>query len=379
MKSKAVLLTWTLVCVASVTSSCVFIPFKKLLTEKQIPQETKVQANASTLDSLSKDDQISEDSSRLLKQEKFSQLDELAMTAQINRERLPGGYWKLNAILKGLSQPNLGQNASESEWKAHIDRLEKWKTSMPKSVAARIALAESWVNYGLNARGDGYANTVSKENWRLFQERVQRAEVELSKSPESGEQWPEWYVAMLQVGRAEGWDRKKYDQVFEAGFKVEPTYYLIQREKLKYLLPQYFGERGEIAKFIESNSSRVAGDEGDIIYFILFAAMQSQFGHYLNTEVPLSWSRAKLGYEALSRSYGVDRYRKNQFAWLAFYGYVSSDMMTASKIMDEIGNDWDPEVWESKQEFDQQKNLLAKHPEIIRPNITADPSLGSKP
>jgi hypothetical protein len=168
------------------------------------------------LDKLSKNDQISADSSALLKREKFDQLDELSVAAQTNRERLPGGYWKVDAILEGLSEPNPGQNASEGEWTTHIDRLEKWKASMPTSVTAHIALAESWVNFGLNARGSGYVNTVSKENWRLFQERAHKGYLELSKSQEISRQWPAWYVAMLEVGRAEGWDRKKYDQMFES-------------------------------------------------------------------------------------------------------------------------------------------------------------------
>jgi hypothetical protein len=374
MKSKTVLLTWTLVCLVPVTSSCGIVPLKSLVPSKSIPETRKVQPNASTLDRLSKNDQVSADSSEFLKEEKFDRLDQLTVAAQTSRERLPGGYWKVNAILEGLRQPNLGQNASEGEWKAHIVRIEKWKALVPTSVAARIALAESWVNFGLNARGTGYVNTISKENRRLFQERVHKGYVELSKCQNISGQWPAWYVAMLEVGRAEGWDRKKYDEMFEAGFRIEPTYYHLHRQMMMYLLPQYFGEKGEIAKFIENNSSRVAGDEGEILYFILFAAMQTAYGHQLNIEVPLSWERAKLGYEALSRSYGVDRYRKNQFAWLAFYGCLHSDMVSAAKSMKEIGDDWDPEVWDSKQEFEMMKNFLAKHPEMIRPSITPNTS-----
>ncbi len=50
---------------------------------------------------------------------------------------------------------------------------------MPDSITARVALAGSWVGYAADARGDGYADTVSQENWKLFKERVANAHNEL--------------------------------------------------------------------------------------------------------------------------------------------------------------------------------------------------------
>jgi hypothetical protein len=362
MKAKSFPLVWALLCATSLTTSCAFGPLARLLPQKPSPTDSKVQPNKSTSDN-SSDKQITADSSRLLKQEKFDELEKMALTSRINRERLPGGYWKLNAIQEGLAQPNLGQNASDHEWEVHLSRLEKWKASIPDSITARIALAESWVNFGWSARGDGYAKTVSDENWRLFHERTHKGYVELTSCHDMGEHWPEWYVAMLQVGFAEGWERRKYDQIFEAGFKVEPTYFHLQREKLNYLLPQWYGQEGDAAKFIENNSSRVQGDEGDILCFIMTTMMQRVYEGETLAKVPVPWQRIASGYEKLSQTYGVDRYRKNEFAYLALQGHFN----TARKAMNEIGDDWDPEVWGSKQYFDAMKNNLVLHPELKNP------------
>ena len=233
-----------------------------------------VQGISSELDSSVSSTELSVEVSKILRKKDFLALEQKASQARTSRMRLSGGYWKLHSIYEGLDKPENKEKATDSEWAVHIARLEEWKKAIPDSITARVALAESWMTNGRQARGHGYVNTVSEENKRLFVERYENAYKELAASKDLKQKCPEWYVATLDVAIGQSWPREEFDRVFEAGFELEPTYYLLQREKLVYLLPQWFGHEGEVASFIKENSSRIQGDEGEIMYFLLLSTMQ---------------------------------------------------------------------------------------------------------
>ena len=66
--------------------------------------------------------------------ERFSLLDSTASQLRVNKERFPGGAWKLNAFYGGLNEPASGDQANEAEWKGHLDKLHKWADQAPNSL-----------------------------------------------------------------------------------------------------------------------------------------------------------------------------------------------------------------------------------------------------
>ena len=331
------------------------------------PVKTTVPGIVSKLDSTTSLEKVSANASQLLKKKNFLELEKLASQARTSKERLAGGYWKLYAIYYGLNTPGMGNVPSNQDWSDHIARLEDWKKAIPDSATARIALAESWIHYGFEARGTGYINSVSEENLRLFLNRVETGYKELVEAKNLSQKCPEWYVAMLRVGLADSWPRTEYDRIFEEGFALEPTYYHLQREKISYLLPHWNGYPGELAAFITDNSERIEGDEGKIMYFLLLSTLQSVYHERIFDEVKVSWDKARLGYEKLKQHYTVDRYRKNQYAFLALFA-KNNDISIMTNAMDEVGDDWDPEVWPSKEYFDRMSKATKSIKETAAKN-----------
>jgi hypothetical protein len=164
---------------------------------------------------------------------------------------------------------------------------------------------------------------------------------------------PEWYVAMLDVALGQNWDRPEYDRVFEEGFILEPTYYPLQRAKIIYLLPQWNGKEGEISDFIDENSGRIQGEEGDIMRYLLTTTMQPMFKSAVFSHIKVPWAKLKPGYELLKKTYSVDEYRKNQFAYLALHG---QDIDSAYSTLQEIGDTGDREVWGNQEYYAQMKS-----------------------
>jgi hypothetical protein len=59
--------------------------------------------------------------SRILKQEKFVELDCLADQARSGKERLPGGLWKIHLLYQGLRYPVLYPvHATQEDWTSSL-------------------------------------------------------------------------------------------------------------------------------------------------------------------------------------------------------------------------------------------------------------------
>ena len=153
---------------------------------------------------------------RMLKEEKFVELDCLADHARSGKERLPGGLWKIHALYQGLCQPvPYPLHATQEDWTRLLQRLHRWVKARPESITAPVALALAYLDYAHDARGSGYANTVSESGWKLFQERTAEARRILKEAWRLPSKCPEWYVAMQMVSVNQGWSVTEARALFE--------------------------------------------------------------------------------------------------------------------------------------------------------------------
>ena len=186
---------------------------------------------------------------RMFKEEKFEQLDCLADRARADKERFPGGSWKLYTVYSRLEAPPV-VHATKEDWETLLARLTKWEAAHPKSITPRVLLGRAYLGYASDARGEGYANTVSDSGWKLYEERTAEAKRILQEAKGLPTMCPEWYTAMLGVALQEGWSVSATRALFEEAFKFEPGYYYTVRAFSNYLRPQWYGQPGDIEKFV---------------------------------------------------------------------------------------------------------------------------------
>ena len=106
--------------------------------------------------------------------------DALERSAEEARKgaRLSDGQLRLAAIYwatAGSSSIPL----TDDGWKIRRQRLEAWRSRIPGSVTARVALASYPMAYAWFARGTGGASTVSAEAWALTRSRTEEARLAL--------------------------------------------------------------------------------------------------------------------------------------------------------------------------------------------------------
>jgi hypothetical protein len=286
---------------------------------------------------------------RILKEDKFVELDCLADHARSGKERLPGGLWKIHLLYQGLRQPvPYPMHATQEDWTNLLQPLQRWVKARPESITARVALALAYLDYAHDARGSGYASTVSESGWKLFEERTAEAKRILKEASTLATKCPEWYVAMQMVSVNQSWSVTEARALFEEASKFEPEYYTYARDLAYYLLPKWSGESGDTEKFVQEIADRIGGDKGDILYFQVAAADYVICGCDENPN--LSWDRIKRGFEASEKHYGVSMLNLNRIAYLASY-FGERDPIYADKILTRIGDQWDAESWGSKEDF----------------------------
>src|SRR5882762_11266709 len=286
---------------------------------------------------------------RILNEEKFVELDCLAGHARSAKQRLPGGSWKIHLLYQGLRQPvPYPVHATQEDWGDLLQRLQRWVKARPESITARVALALAYLDYAHDARGSGYASTVSESGWKLFEQRTAEAKRILKEASALATKCPEWYVAMQMVSVNQGWSVTEARALFEEANKFEPEYYTYARDLAYYLLPKWSGDAGDTEKFLQEVADRIGADKGDILYFQVAAANYVICGCDGNPE--LSWDRIKRGFEASEKRYGVSMPNSNRIAYLATY-FGERDLIYAGKILTRIGDQWDAETWGRQEEF----------------------------
>ena len=289
---------------------------------------------------------------QLLKQEQFNELDCLADTARAGKTRFSGGAWKLRQFYLGLDSPRPG-HPTEDDWREHLQRVERWRKQNPNSIAAPIVLAESYISYGWDARGDGYVDKVSESGWKLFRERLDKAKAILDQVAPA--KCPDWYIAMLNIARGESWDLSQHYAIFNEAIAFEPGYQYYYRTLADYLQPKWSGEEGDPARFAEEQANRLGGDAGDALYFliseaIVCACQESEFAHF-------SWPRLQKGYAALEKEYGTSLLSLNSFALMATN---AGDWETADVQFKRIGHQWSQELWRTEEWFKQERDIAAQ-------------------
>lgn len=300
----------------------------------------------------------------LLLAKDFAAIESEATSARDNRERFRGGFWKIASLYDAtqtLYAEYKGQKISDEMWKNRIELLNKWKSEMPESITARVALAGAYIEYGWFARGSGWANTVSDSDYAFMKERLGTAEAELLEASKLGTHCPHLSAQLLNIGVANGWPRDKFDKLFDQATKAEPNYipyYLTKSENLK---EKWNGEPYDWQKFIDSLPGKLLTldtDEVDIIYFAIVADKLSDPTG--NNWAMISKDRIKKGFADMEKKFTPSNYRLNQFAYLSC---LTMDLDSAKNAFELIGDDRNEGVWNEKL-FYIMKQLAQKGPQV---------------
>jgi len=270
----------------------------------------------------------------LLRDGNFAELENIAQTNRLERGRFVAGNWRNNDFFNGVVLLDSGNDdESDSDYRKQFARLNKWQAARPESAAAKIALAKLYVYYADFVRGSGYANTVSDDHWELYRTRAALGKQALLEAARLKQRDPQWYLVMQAVAHNEGWDKTSMRELLDNALRFEPEYFHFYRNYADYLLPQWYGDAGELQAFAEEVASKHPEPTGSILYFQIMASLACYCRQETEELKGGDWQKLQLGYANLEKLYGLSNLNANRFAEMAF---VFGDKAVASEAFTHV-------------------------------------------
>jgi tetratricopeptide (TPR) repeat protein len=133
--------------------------------------------------------------------------------------------------------------------------LDAWVAAQPDSTAALTVRGYHGIRWAWEARGGGYADSVSEEQWSVFYERLGQAEADLNKAAELDESDPTPLGFLLTIARAKS-ERSEGQSIFERAVQRDPQCRQAHTQMLQLLTEKWGGSHDEMFRFAREVSDR---------------------------------------------------------------------------------------------------------------------------
>lgn len=279
---------------------------------------------------------------------KFDELEALAAKLRTEKARFGNGSWMIYVFYECQ---NCQGSEPESMWQLHEKIHNEWIAAKPQSITARVSYANFLVKYAWHARGSGYADSVTKPGWRMFEDRLEGALKVLDDAASLQEKCPVWARVRMTVALGQGWQPAEFERLFAAAKAAEPEFWSYDVARAYYLLPRWHGEEGDWEAAADDEAKRPGsmGMEG----YARVVIGQSDFYRNVFSETKVSWPDTRKGLEILREKYPDSLQILSAYCMLACQ---KCDRALARQLFDEIGGRMEVDVWEKKSYFIKCRN-----------------------
>ncbi len=196
----------------------------------------------------------------------------------------------------------------------------EWRRTVKNPVGAEITEILLLRNWAWSARGEGYAKTVSPQQWETFGLRLEMAAAGLREVRTRAAGNPLWYSLALQVGGDQDAGAGKLDELFGEGVKRFPDYLPLYKARLRSFMPRWGGTLGQVDVFIQTVADEHRGalepDEWYAMLYSQYAAMERDETNVF-VDGNADWGRVAEGFDKLRRRYPRSDAIVNNYARLA--------------------------------------------------------------
>lgn len=233
---------------------------------------------------------------------------------------------------------------------AAIDSLLA-KADVPGALRV-YARADCLINLAWAARGTGWADSVTREGWRIMRERLSEARNVLTAGAITYPQEKRLPTLMLTVELGQGGDIPAMDAWFHKAIALDPGYFRAYSKKMYFLQPKWHGTPRDVVNF--GRECLATGRWDDCIPMVLVNGLDDLADQYKNLYQDAEiWKLYRSTCEEFLR-----RYPKSVcFRTKLFDAAVQAGQWkTAREQLKLLGTNWDRSVLD---EEDFQKRVAA--------------------
>ncbi|MFZ2956209.1 MAG: tetratricopeptide repeat protein [Candidatus Ozemobacteraceae bacterium] len=246
--------------------------------------------------------------------------------------------------------------------------LREWVTARPSSHFAYACMGKYAIDSAWEARGSGWASTVTQEGQEFFENQLRTAESALNKAYDIDPTDPFVPAWLIAVAMGKGHDRSEMEKQFERAVKADKEEVEAYDQKLTYLMPKWGGSVSEMFDFAKKSANE-APPKTKIPFMLVLAhrEMMDRANPEGYFRVPGRWDEVKAVFERLVSDFPESMDFHNYYAWMAFY---AQDLEAARKEFEIIKDDWEPACWNSdfKQFNEIRRKVLAGKEEQTQAN-----------
>jgi hypothetical protein len=287
--------------------------------------------------------------SKLTAQEEFAELEKIARQNRAEKSRVLGGVWKLYDFYEGAATPESKGEPQVADYALRVVTLKKWIAAYPESAVPRLALAHLCIEHAWKIRGTQLADKVSDSQWEKFEDGNSQGKAILLEAASSKDRDPMWYAFMQSIALSEGWDKPRARELFDQAVAFEPGFYNFYRNYAIHLLPQWYGEPGDVLVFADETAKRVAEPDGSIFYYQILSAHSYWSKGDVAALQCAYYPKLRQGYLNNTRLYGYSNLTANRIAFLAS---VFNDKASARDAFASVEK-MDDDIWLKPSAFEQ--------------------------
>ena len=285
----------------------------------------------------------------------FAKLDSLIETLSQPDQMTDDGMPRLQGVYDGL----WNFLYANKDWQAELDRIAEWRKEYPDSSGADLVEVIVWRAWAWHTRGEGAADTVTPEGWKLFRAKISSADDVLERSKGRASRSPLWYQLRLGIARDAGWDHQRYQALFNEATRKFPWYVPLYLWAANYLSPQWGGSYEAVDALARLTTAIPLGTDYSLyarVYWHLTCDECLEFGLFQDS--PATWPRMKAGFEGLMKRYPKSKWNLNGYAYFAC---LADDASTYSELRARIGRDVIPQAWGSNHSTEVCDERLFGH------------------
>lgn len=287
--------------------------------------------------------------------ERYEELEEMFSRLASPAERLTDGRWQLAAIPEGFAHYfEIHKNWDHALW-----QIGEWRQRIPNSTAVDIAEAIVLKRAAWSARGGGYSGSVTPEGWKLFKERLERAEAVLLRSKDRASKNPLWFEQYLEVALGLGWDYPQYRALYNAAVATFPEYHNFYFIMVQYLSPRWHGSIEQVDAYIAEAVKKTQAKQGKVMYARLYwsyaGSQDEEFSLFADSGA--DWRDMREGFEQMMKATPDSLWNLNNFA---VFACRANDADTYRRLRKQIGGRVYGDAWPSNYTMEICDERLAK-------------------
>jgi hypothetical protein len=222
----------------------------------------------------------------------------------------------------------------------------------PENPARATVHGLFYISYAWNARGTGFANTITENGQKLMDERIKKAQAILEAAYAKHPDIKQTSRGMMSVELAQGEGRKRMETWFQRAIKADSNYYMAYDSKANYLRDRWYGSHDDLWTFGLECLKAGNWQSKEPAVINVEASDLAEADDNASFEKPEIWGPLEEFFRGWLQHFPESRIFRSRFVKYAALGKHWDIVKEQTAI---LGNDWDRDTFHGMNYNDLKK------------------------